>query len=131
MKTLTLNLALLILISGCGRKIENGVATNSSNGIPQFQIALGDVSSVSVKGVTSDGTSNSNAAATIYVEFTKTRASEFHDFTQEHLNQKIQILVGSNVVSEPVLSSVLPGNEITLHFSTLKEANTVLDCLKK
>lgn len=130
-KNLALNLAILVIVLGCGRKMEKSVATTSSNVVPQFQIGPGDVSSVSVEGIKSDGVPNSNTAATIYIEFTKIKSSEFHTFTQEHLNQKIQIAVGSNVVAEPILRAALPGDNIMLHFHSLKEATAMAEFLKR
>jgi hypothetical protein len=101
----------------------------TNTGIPRFQIAASDVTSASVQPVT--GNANLAAAPMLDIVFSSSKAAEFQKFTQEHLNQRVQILVGTNLVIEPMVCSVIPGGEIELSFSTPEAAQAIADILTK
>jgi len=128
MKNTTISLLLVLFVSACSHKTESSVVT----GTPQFQIAAGDVTSASVQPV--NGNADLAAAhmtAVVDVVFSSSKAAEFQKFTQEHLNQKVQILVGTNIVVEPMVRSAIPSGEIELSFSTPEAAQAIADILTK
>ena len=128
MKNSTLGLLLVLFISACSHKTDSTVTA----GTPQFQIAASDVTSASVQPVT--GNANLAAAhktAVVDVVFSSSMAADFQKFTQEHLNQQVQILVGTNIVAEPMVRSAIPGGEIELSFSTPEAAQAIADILTK
>jgi preprotein translocase subunit SecD len=63
------------------------------------------------------------------LEFTSDKAAEFRKFTQQHLKQTVQILVGTNVVATPIIQSVIPSKKIYLNFQTREEATRISDYL--
>jgi preprotein translocase subunit SecD len=122
MKNTTLSLILVLLVSACSHKTD-GSATSSSI---QFSIAASDVSAAVV--LTRAG---STTAAVVDVHFSSSKAAEFRKFTEAHLNQQVQILVGTNVVAEPVIRAAITGGKVQLHFATREEAQAVADSLTK
>lgn len=61
-----------------------------------------------------------NAAApqgeyAVQLGLSSARAADFQKFTQSHLNQKVQIVMGKNVVGEPVIDSEVTNGKIVLH----------------
>jgi preprotein translocase subunit SecD len=127
MKFTTFTLILVLTVAGCSRSAE----TNTNGGVavastPQFTIAPSDVSAASIHNST-----DTTKATVVDVHFSNTKASDFRKFTEEHLNQKVQILVGTKVVAEPIIRTAIPGGEIQLSFATIDEAQTVVDSLSK
>jgi len=118
------------VIIGCRQKLEQGNSNNQVAGVPQFQISHADIVSISIEAATDD-INKASPSAIMYLEFTKSKASLLHTFSQNHLNQKIQILVGANIVSEPVLVAVIPGDKLTIRFPSIQAAKIVEDTLQK
>lgn len=85
----------------------------------------GDVVSTSVEIVTNRVPST----AVVHLEFTRDKAAEFLKFTQSHLKQKVQILVGTNVVATPIIQSEIPSRKIYLDFPTRDEATRISNYL--
>ena len=48
------------------------------------------------------------------LDLSSAKAIEFKKFTQLHLNQKVQIVLGTNVVAEPIYSSVVTDGRVVL-----------------
>jgi hypothetical protein len=65
------------------------------------------------------------------VRFTPSKSVAFHKFTQEHLNEGVQILVGSKVVAVRKFGVPMPGERMMFPFSTPEEAQAVVDSLTK
>jgi preprotein translocase subunit SecD len=127
MKTTLLSLILVLLASACSPKTESNLAdSEATTDSSQFVISALDVSSASIRKP-----GGSTQGLVIDVQFASQKAAEFHKFTQKHLNQKIQILVGTNVVAQPVIRAPIPGGQIQLTFGTQDEAQTVLQALTK
>ncbi|HEY5297520.1 MAG TPA: hypothetical protein VIK59_06320 [Verrucomicrobiae bacterium] len=132
MRIATLSLFLILFVSACSHKAGNTATSSTTTGTPQFSIAASDVSTASIQIATN--TPNLVAAhktAVVDVQFSIKAAADFQKFTQEHLHQKIQILVGSKVVLQPVVESVISSGELELPFSTPEEAQAVADTLNK
>jgi len=51
----------------------------------------------------------------VQLGLSEVRASDFRKFTQLHLNQKVQIVLGTNVVAEPIIRSEVVNGRIELH----------------
>ena len=97
MKTTILSLLLILFASACSHKTESSVTADTS----QFPMAAGEVVSTSVEVVTGRlPSSPTQETAVVHLEFSRAKAAEFRKFTREHLNQKVQIMVGTNVVQE-------------------------------
>jgi preprotein translocase subunit SecD len=128
MKNTTLSLLLVLFVSACSHKTESVVTT----GTPQFAIAAGDVSTAIVKIDTNTPILvAANMTALADVRLSGKAAINFQKFTQEHLNQHVQILVGSKVVFEPVIRATISSGEVVMGFSTPEEAQAVVDVLSK
>jgi len=127
MKNTIIGLLLVLFISACSHKTESIVATDGSvtTNTPQFSMVAGDVVSTSVELVT-NGVSST---AIVHLEFTSGKAAEFRKFTQQHLKQTVQILVGTNVVATPIIQSEIPSSKIYLNFSTGDEATRISNYL--
>jgi preprotein translocase subunit SecD len=125
MKTIILSLVLVLFVSACSRK--------AATGTPQFSIAAGDVvGAASVEIVTGRVPSSpTQETAVVHLQFSSAKAAEFRQFTKDHLNQKVQILVGTKVVEEPVIRAEIPSPKIELMFSSSNEAQVVTDSLSK
>ena len=128
MKITTFSLMLLLSASVWSSKAQNTIATNT----PQFSIAAGDVVSTSVEVVTGRmPASPAQEIATLHLKFSKAKAAEFREFTKKHIKQKVQIMVGTNVVAEPVIRAEILGPKIELGFSSPEKAHAVADSLRK
>jgi preprotein translocase subunit SecD len=128
MKNTTISLLLVLFISACSHKTESIVVT----GTPQFQIAASDVSTASFQSATNRADLvAAHKTAVVDVVFSSSKAAELGKFTREHLNQQVQILVGSKIVAEPWIRSEISGGEIELNFTTPEEAQAVVDSLTK
>jgi preprotein translocase subunit SecD len=126
MKTTTLSLMLVLLASACASQAQD-VPTAK----PKFVIMPGDVISTSVETVTNDVITSAPIKETtiVHLDFTSDKAAAFRKFTQQHLKQTVQILVGTNVVATPIIQSEFPGGKIYLNFSTPKEAARISNYL--
>jgi preprotein translocase subunit SecD len=128
MKTTTLSLILVLFASACSHKTESSVTAGST----QFSMTAGDVLSTSVETVIGRVPSSPTEKRTVvHLEFSGAKAAEFRKFTKEHLNQKVQIMVGEKVVWEPVIRAEIPSPKIELLFSSPDEARAVADSLSK
>jgi hypothetical protein len=94
MKSALLSLAIILIVTACSPKAER-----TSTGTPQFSVVAGDITSASAE------------SEVVHIEFSKAKAEALRKFTKEHLNQKIQVVVGTNVVAEPVVRSEIPGGQ--------------------
>jgi preprotein translocase subunit SecD len=132
MKNTTISLLLVLFVSACSHKTESTPTTSTDGSTSQFSIAASDVSSASVQITTN--TPNLVAAhktALADVHLSTKAAAEFQKFTQAHLNQKVQILVGTNVVVEPVIRAAISSGELPMPFATSEEAQAVVDSLTR
>jgi preprotein translocase subunit SecD len=119
MKTALLSLLVALLASACSQKPE----PTATSGTPQFSVSAGDIITSSVEVVAGRVlASPTQETAVVHIEFSKARAEAFRKFTNEHVDQKVQIVVGTNVVSEPVIRTEIPGGKIEVHFSSPEEA---------
>jgi preprotein translocase subunit SecD len=128
MKNTTISLLLVLFVSACSHKTES----NATAGLPKFSIAVGDVVSTSIETVTGHVSSSPTQAVTmVHIELSGAKGAEFRQFTKDHVSQKVQILVGTKVVQEPVIFAEIESPKIDLLYSTPAEAQTIADLLSK
>jgi len=131
MKHTTIGLILVLFTSACSQKPQSTPNT-TSGGTPQFLIAAGDVARTSVEVVTGRVPSSpTQEMAVVNLELSSAKAAAFRQFTKDHLNQKVQILVGTKVVEEPVIRAEIPGPKMELMFSSPDEARAVAASLSR
>jgi preprotein translocase subunit SecD len=132
MKNLAIALILVLFTSACSRKTETTPTASTGVGLPQFVIAASDVMTASAKSATNrPDLIAAHRNAVVDVQFSSKATADFKKFTQEHLNQQVQILVGSNVFAVTWIRSVHPDGRFQTAFSTLEEAQAVADSLTK
>ena len=132
MKNTIIGLLLILFVSACSHKTE-GIVTTDSNvatNTPQFSMVAGDVISTSVENVTGRMPSSpTQEMSVVHIELSGAKAAEFRQFTKDHINQKVQILVGAKIVEEPNIRSEMPSPKIELEFSSPDEAQTIAHTL--
>ena len=125
MKNTTIGLLLVLFVSACSHK-------TTSTGLTEFSIAAGDVVSTSVETVTGRVPSSpTQTMSVVHVELSGAKSAEFRQFTKDHLNQKVQIMVGTDVVEEPVIRAEIASPKIELMFSSPDKAQAIADSLGK
>jgi len=129
MKNTTLSLLLVLFVSACSHKTESTV---TSTGTPQFSIAASDVVSTSVETTTGNVPASPTQAMTmVHVELSGAKAAEFRKFTKDHVSQKVQILVETKVVQEPMIAAEIVSPKLDLIYSSKDEVQSVADLLSK
>ena len=116
--------ALLVILSLLLWPRLRSSSHTSITGTPQFQITASDISRVSVKPMTIVKTGRKIAELDLVFS-----GSSFHKFAQEHLNQRVQFLVGTNLLVETQMSPVISRGELELSCSTVEEAQATADSL--
>ena len=106
MKTIILKLSAFLLF---------GVCCVASSELPQFRINPADVSAWSMKLINGGSSFPTNEEFVVRMALSKARADEFKTFTKAHVKEKVQILLGANVVSEPVIESQVRDGKVVLH----------------
>ena len=101
MKTILLSLTAFLLLGGYSGQSQNSPAS----GAPRFQLGPGDVAKMSKQLIKGDPSVPRQAQYKVRLDLSGAKATEFQKFTQLHLNQKVQIVIGTNVVAEPIVSS--------------------------
>lgn len=131
MKPALLGLIVVLIASGCSQKTETTVGTTASVP-PQFAIVPGNVVTAWVQVVTGRVPSiPTQQVAVVRLELSGAEAARFQKFTKDHLNQKVQIVVGTNVVEEPVIAAEIPGPEIELMLPSPSRARAIAEALSK
>lgn len=90
----------------------------------------------SVKAVTGSVPSSPTQVVTmVQVELSGAKAAEFQQFTRDHVNQQIHILVGTKVVNAPAIAAEADGPNVSpkmdLIYFSKDEAQSVADLLSK
>jgi len=119
---------LVLLTSVCASKAQSDPPSIK----PQFVIMAGDVVSTSVEVVTGRvPASPTQEMSVVHLEFSSAKAAELRQFTKDHLNQQVQIMVGTNVVQEPMIRAEIPGAKIDLMYSSPEKAQAIAALLSK
>ena|ERR1035437_4061142 len=132
MKNTTLSLLLVLFVSACSQKTES-TTTNST----EFSIASGDVVSTSVEPLSvkpfigSEPSSPTQAVSVVFVELSGAKAAAYRQFTKDHLNQKVKILIGTKVVQEQTIVAEDSSPTIRLLCLSPAEAQTITVLLSK
>lgn len=92
----------------------------------------GDVVSASIELMSAEaGAPMPQGMTLLHIEFSSAKADEFRRFTREHTGQKVQILIGTKVIQEPVVQSEIRGPKFNLPFPNPAEAQAILKLLEK
>jgi len=119
-KIVLLGLILLLSASACSRK---GAKNAASAGPPRLILAAKDIASP-VEVVT-----NRFGTAELLVKLSASKAEELRKLSQAHLNEQVELVVGSKVVAKPLMRHQISGGEFKLSFSSPDEARSVADSL--
>lgn len=135
MKRLAFGLMLALIIPGCARDTENYSdaltlrAENRPSGKAQFFVTPNDVLSASVQTLTVVRTGRK--LAELDVQFSNEKAAEYQQFTQRHLNQRIQVMVGTNIIVEPWIFSAETSGKLEVSLSDFERAQRLADLLAR
>jgi len=131
MKTTALSLVLLLFVSACSPKGDS--VTGSK---PQFVIAPSDIVGGGglVTKLNRAKLVDTNMTAAVWIRLSDKAAHNLEIFSREHLNQRVQFQLGTNVVEE-TMYSVITNRELDLFFPSTDEAmevhGVVADALPK
>ena len=126
LKQLVASMAICLVASACSQKSVN----RSPASKPQFTIAPGDLIGFATV-TTNSAPSGAQPAYVIHLRFTNTKAEAFRQFTHEHINQQVQLSVGSEVVAEPFINAEVPDGRTDLSFASPDKAHAVANLLAK
>jgi hypothetical protein len=121
MKIAIISLALVLFAVGCSKKESAGTP-------PQFILRAGDIASPVEVTTNMVGATN---VYSIFVEFSDSEQSHFREFEQEHLNQDIQILAGSDVFMGMHIQGIVSPVSFKLPYVSPDEARAIADALNK
>jgi len=133
MKKIAFGLMLALLPSGCARHAQDPFGGQVSRaGFPprvmaQFFVTPEEVSSASVQTLTVIRTGRK--LAELDVQFSDEKAAEYQQFTQRHLNQRIQVMVGTNVIVQPWIFSAETSGKLAVSISDFDRAHRLADLL--
>ena len=130
LKSGVLSLALGVFTSACSRTAEHGRSYALNPGRPQFKIAPADLARPAVLR-TNTPPSGGYAAITVQLQLTAVRTEALRKFTQEHLRQQTQWVVGSRVLAEPFIVTEVSDGRADLAFSSYDEARAARDVLNR
>lgn len=131
MKTTAFSLVLLLFVSACSHKGDS-VTGNT----PQLLIALSDIVGGGglVTKLNRAKLVDTNMTAAVWIRLSDKAAHDLEIFSREHLNQRVQFQLGTNVVGE-TMYSVITNKELDLFFPSTDEAiavqRAVADALPK
>ena len=111
MKTTLLSLAAVLLFGGYSGQSQSSPTLDA----PQFRIGAGDVAKMSKKLIVGDPSIPGQSEYRVQLGLSSARAADFQKFTQLHLNQKVQIVLGTNVVAEPIIRAEITDGKIVLN----------------
>ncbi len=94
-----------------------------------FTIAASDLAVPAT--IRTNGVGSGNETIVIHLQLSASRADELRVFTRDHINQDMQLLVGTKVVAEPHIVGEISGGESELSFSSAAQARDVLDLLNR
>ena len=121
MKTTAFSLVLLLFVSACSHKGDS-VTGNK----PQLLIAFSDIVGGGglVTKLNRAKLIDTNMTAAVWIRLSDKAAHKLEIFSREHLNQRVQFQVGTNVVEE-TMYSVITDKQLDLFFSSTDEAMAV------
>jgi hypothetical protein len=111
MKTTLLSLTAVLLLCGYAGQSQS----SPTLGAPQFQIGARDVAKMSMRLNKGDPSDPTQGVYFVQLGLSSARTTDFQEFTQLHLNQKVRIVLGTNVAAEPIIRSAVTNGYIALH----------------
>lgn len=114
-------------------QLAQKATTNTYADATQFPISRNDISGTAMRAAreldSSDPSQQSDKHYAIVLTLTSAKANEFLEFKQTHLNQAIQMLVGTNIAKEPAILSGNKVSSIQVYFNSSKEAVEFADAI--
>ncbi len=127
MRTLVLSLIVALLVSACSRKAIPGPMTGTA--LPQFSLAGKDLASP-VEVTTN--TLGSTGSVVLRIKLSPAKAEELRRFTEEHVNQYVEMVAGSRVIMKALIHDPISGGELKVSFGPSDpSAQAVTDLLNK
>jgi hypothetical protein len=140
MRNIIISFFLVLLVSGCSRKsTETPPVSGSGQFTPQDSTkTLPVVSGQFVFGPEDIAfpvtvATNGFNGFTIDFKLSGVKSVGLRQFTQAHLNQRVDIMFGSNVLTSPIIGGIISNGEVVEGFpsSESKEAWAVANLLNK
>lgn len=125
-------LAVLVFIPACSPTRPGDSPPTSvpvATGLPRFTLIPTDVSGIAE--IHTRPPLGTNSEYRIELQFTDAKADQFREFTRAHVNQRVQLLVGHEVVAEPVIAAKVASGRAELVFATAAEAGAAARSLAK
>ncbi len=73
--------------------------------VPQFHLGRTDVSKMSKSLIKGNPSIPRPDCYIFHLALSDARAIDFQKFTRQHLNEKVEIVLGTNVIAEPIIRS--------------------------
>lgn len=125
---IVLSFALVLFVSACSRKAESGQIQGAGGAnLPGFAFAARDIASpVTVA-------TNTSGNLVVDIRLSGVKAEELRKFTQEHVNQRVQIMFGAKVLARPKILDEISNGEVeeTFASSASNQAWAVADLLNR
>jgi preprotein translocase subunit SecD len=122
-------LVISLLASACSHKTGTSAPTNSASDTNKPQFTIGPSDLAAPAQIATNGVGSGHDTVVIHLQFSTGKSDEFRRFTRDHINQEVQILVGTNVVAAPHIMTEISGGKADLAFSSLDQAKAVADSL--
>jgi preprotein translocase subunit SecD len=99
---------------------------------PRFLLHASDIASASAAvGSDGPGATPRPGAALVHSELARSKVEEFRRFTKEHVNHKVQILLGTRLIAEPIVRSEISGGKFEVSFQSSDEARAIAKSLSE
>jgi hypothetical protein len=128
MKSGILNLALLLMISGCSRQPSGGTTAAET---PRFYMVPGDVSSAKITLEAGWTVNPTQEIEVLHMQLSDSKAAQFREFTKRHINEMVEYMAAGKSVGQPVIRREITNGLVEIPFGFPNEARHVADSLKK
>jgi preprotein translocase subunit SecD len=99
---------------------------------PQFTLHGSDIASASADvGSDGPGATPRPGTAFVHLELARSKVEEFRRFTKEHVNHKVQIVLGTRLIAEPIVRSEISGGKFQVSFQSADEARATAKSLSE
>lgn len=121
MRIIILSLILVLFASACSRKAGTGAA--------QFSLSGRDLASP-VEVTTN--TLGDTGSVVLHIKLSRTKADELRRFTEQHVNQYVEMVAGSRVIMKALVHDPISGGEFNVSFGLSDtNAQAIADFLSK
>ena len=127
MKSVILNVALVVMLSGCSRERSGGTVAEAQ----RFYMVPGDVSTAQITLEAGWAANPTQEVAVLHVQLSDRKAGEFREFTKRHVNERVEFVAAGKAVCQPVIRAEITNGQIGMPFGFTNEAQDVADSLMK